>query len=276
MEKSKHSRFAERIRTRIWEETADTENPYLATSARCHGYALGELIARCDYAEMLFLMLRGELPEAPRAELLRRFLVAFSNPGPRHPATRAVMNAAASRTANADLLPIGLTILGGSHLGSSEVEASARFIGRSLRLDPEQLAGEMLDRNSRAAEPNGDLRIAPGFGTVFGSVDPYAQYLLNAILEGLPETRALDWISRFSRRLEDGGCGCLVPGVAAAVGVELGFAARVSGILYQLACLPGLAAHAIEMAGRGIEAMPFLPDSACEFIAPDVPDGELP
>ena len=58
------------------------------------------------------------------------------------------------------------------------------------------------------------------------------------------------------------------PGVAAAACVDLGFAPRAAGALYQIASLPGLLAHGLEMSRQGLQAMPFVPDENYEFLDP--------
>ena len=59
--------------------------------------------------------------------------------------------------------------------------------------------------------------------------------------------------------------------MAAAIASELGFGATAGGMLYQLASLPGLMAHGLEMAGQGITAMPFIPDQHYAMLAPGAP-----
>ena len=68
------------------------------------------------------------------------------------------------------------------------------------------------------------------------------------------------WAQRFAARLNAVGSGWLPTGVAAAICVELGFPGRTAALLFQLAAAPGLVAHGLEMAGRGVEAMPFVPE----------------
>jgi citrate synthase len=258
MEQRRPTAFAERARTRIWEEQPHPQNPYLATAARCHGYALDDMVSQLDYPGTLFLLLRGELPTPAQSALLQRFLVAFCNPGPRHAATRAVMNAAASGTRSADLGAIGLTLLGGEHLGSAEVENSARFIARSRDRDPLALAAQL--GATGLAEGPGDRRIAPGFGSCFGDVDPLATSLAGLFAAEAEPAGPLQWSMRFAAALEPAGCGWLMPGLAAALCCEMGFGARAAGLLFQIAALPGLLAHGLEMAGQGITAMPFIAD----------------
>lgn len=262
MEETRDTAFARRIQTRIWQETPVPGNPWLAGGARCHGYDLGAMIAGLDYPSTIFLLLRGELPDAAQAALLRRFLVAFCNPGPRHAATRATMNAAASGTDPVHLGAIGLAILGGEHLGSAEVEAAARFLARHRGDDPAAIAAARIG----SCEPaEGDLRMAPGFGTLHGAIDPHAGSLARALGAESGTWRTLDWGAAFARELGAAGAGWLLPGVAAAACLDLGFAPRTAAALFQIAALPGLLAHGLEMSRLGPEAMPFVPDEAYEM-----------
>jgi citrate synthase len=273
MEERRNTQFAQRIRTRIWRELPDADNPWLATDAHCHGYAHSEMVGQLDYPQTLFLLLRGELPDAQQGELLRRFLVAFCNPGPRHGATRAAMNAAASGTRSRHLAAIGLALLGGEHLGSGEVEKAATFLARHRHADATALAASLITTGTGAEQP-ADRRVAPGFGTLFGGIDPQARTLA-ALLGAAPGSwPALAWGERFATCLREAGCGWLAPGVAAAACVDLGFSPRAAGVLYQIASLPGLLAHGLEMGRQGLQAMPFVPDEDYEFLDPR--DGATP
>jgi len=78
----------------------------------------------------------------------------------------------------------------------------------------------------------------------------------------------LAWGERFAACVHEAGCGWLAPGVAAAACIDLGFAQRAAGALYQIAALPGLLAHGLEMGRQGLQAMPFVPDQNYEFLDP--------
>lgn len=265
MEESRNTRFASRLRTRIWEEIPDPHNPWIATAARCHGYAHEAMIEQLDYPQTIYLLLRGELPDSRQRALLQRFLVAFCNPGPRHGATRATMSAAASGTRTRHLAAIGMGLLGGEHLGSAEVENAAAFIARQHGADPDTLAHELLARIDRSPDA-GDLRVAPGFGTLYGVVDSRAARTARLLADTPGEWRALAWGNRFAACLAEGGCGWLEPGVAAAACLDLGFAPRSAGVLYQIASLPGLLAHGLEAGRQGLQAFPFVSDENYEFV----------
>lgn len=267
MEESRNTRFAARLRTRVWQEIPDPQNPWLTAAARCHGYAHEEMIEQLDYPQTLYLLLRGELPNSRQRTLLQRFLVAFCNPGPRHGATRATMCAAASGTHTRHLGTIGLATLSGEHLGSTEVENAAAFITRHRDAAPGTLAMRLLADESHQAG-DADRRLAPGFGTLYGTADPRAAALARQLAATPGEWPALAWGQLFVDAMATAGCGWLEPGVAAAVCVDLGFAPRTAGVLYQMAALPGLLAHGIEMGRQGLQAFPFVPDELYEFIDP--------
>lgn len=270
MERSRETPFPERVRTRVWEELPAQENPWIATGARCHGYALQEMARKLSFEDAIFLLLRGELPEPRQRRLFSRFLVSFCNPGPRHAAARAVMNAAASGTRTAALPSIGLALLGGEHLGSAEVERSAAFIVARRSESPVSLAGRLCAPSDVDKGP--ERRVAPGFGTLYGSIDAFCASLAAPLLELAGADGPLVWARDFSDALARHGCGWLQPGLAAAALLELGFAPRACGMVFQIAALPGLVAHALETAGRGITAMPFVPEDRYEFV--DDPAGD--
>jgi citrate synthase len=266
MERSRDTPFPDRIRTRVWEEVPAQDNHWIATGARCHGYALEDMVQRLSFADSVFLLLRGELPNPSQQQLFSRFLVSFCNPGPRHAATRAVMNAAASGTRTAALPSIGLALLGGEHLGSAEVEQAAAFILAKSAEDPAALATTHAASLASASGP--DRRVAPGFGTLHGEVDAFCCSLAEPLLALARSDGPLTWSASFAQALAPYGCGWLQPGLAAACLLELGFAPRATGLLYQFASLPGLIAHAMETAGRGITAMPFVPEERYEYLTP--------
>jgi len=257
--------FASRTATRIWQEEAAPHNPYLAASCRCHGYDLLELVKGGSVVEVFFLLFRGELPDKAQADLLEALMIGLMNPGPRHPATRAAMNAGVGKTSPAHILPIGLAVLGGDHLGGEEVMAGMRFFRKNSKSDPAALAAELLAMPRPAP---GDYHIAPGFGTRYGGIDPIPQAMASH-LQALPGSgKALRWGEQFAAALKPAGMGWLASGVAAATFCDLGFHPRAGAGLFQLLCAPGLLAHGLEMANKPITAMPFL-DEEHYVIAPD-------
>jgi citrate synthase len=213
----------------------------------------------CNFSDVLYLLLRGELPTSDQRQLFNSALVALVNPGPRHPATRAAMNAGVGKTDPAHILPISLSLLGGRYLGGAEVEASMRFIKKHLRKDPIQSAAELFSTEVRPTD--GDWHIAPGFGSRFGGVD-IMQGKLARVLVNMPGSgESLQWGNAFAEALQPHGMSWLSTGVAAAAFADLGFLPRISAGLFQLANAPGLLAHGLEFTNKPYTAMPFVADA---------------
>lgn len=257
VERRKES-FVQRQVTRIWQELPSADNPFTASEARCHGYELLELMERRSFADVLYLLFQGELPDREQAELLEALMIGLISPGPRHPATRAAMCAGVGKTDPAHILPISLSILGGSHLGAGEIEDAMRFLRKNCRQDPRQTARDLS--TSMEETVNDDHRPAPGFGSRFGGMDEIPVRMAR-YLSSLPGARqALTWGCAFSDALAEQGMGWLATGVAAATLSDLGFQPRAGAGLYQLFSAPGLLAHGVELASKPFTAMPFPAD----------------
>jgi citrate synthase len=246
--------FVDRPVTRIWREQATVENPYVAEKCACHGYDVLELANKRSYIDVLFLLFRGELPTAEQEQLLQRLMIAFINPGPRHPATRAAMNAGVSRTDVGHILPIALSLL-----SASGIEDGMRFLRKNQRRAAEEVAAELYTGENNKPE-EGDWLIAPGFGSSYDSIDSMAQHTADVLLETTCNKPVLEWGNTFARALNDYGMGWLPSGIVAAVLADLGFQPRAGIGLFQILCAPGLLAHGAEMANKPLTAMPFIAD----------------
>ena len=257
--RSRNQAFAERTATRIWRETPSPTNPYIAQQALCYGYDLVELMQGCSFVEVFYLLLRGELPSREQAQLLEQLMIALVNPGPRHPATRAAMNAAIGKTDPVHILPIALGVLGGKHEGAGEIEAAMRFLRKASRQPAEQLAQQLVWPEAMDT-PVDDEPPAPGFGRHYGGIDLLTRRLAEQLLCLPGAGSVLSWGEALAAQLAPQGRGWLATGLAAAVFCDLGFQPRAGACLYQLMAAPGLVAHGLELANKPITAMPFVKD----------------
>ena len=246
--------FTEKTTTRIWEETACKDNPYIAKSALCHGYDLYELMDQCSFIEVFYLLFIGELPNKNKAKILETLMIALINPGPRHPATRAAMNAAVGKTLPEHILPIATSIMGGYNLGSTEVVQAMQFLNRQKKKPASEYANSLLQY------PIENERIAPGFGSRFGGTDIMAHTIAKRLLALDEAGPCLQWGQAFAQVIQPKGLGWLSTGLAAAVFNDLGFHHKTAGLLFQLISSPGLAAHGMELTNKPLTAMPFVSD----------------
>lgn len=106
--------FVDKTKTRIWCEQSLQGNPYIAEQVFCHGYEMCDLLENSRYVDVLYLLIKGELPDKQSSRLLEKLMIGLINPGPRHPATRAAMNAGVGKTLPVHILPIGAMAMGAS------------------------------------------------------------------------------------------------------------------------------------------------------------------
>lgn len=250
--------FEDRSATRIWCEQPAADNPYLAARCLCHGYDIVELAGKRPFVDVLFLLFIGELPTREQADLLQTLMIAFINPGPRHPATRAAMNGGVGKTQAAHLLPIGLSVLSGSHLGGEEVILSMKYLQRHRDKNPRALARKLL---RQPGTEGGDCHLIPGFGSRFGGIDPIPQQLAGLLAEMEASGEALRWGSRFVEEIKPHDMGWLSTGITAAVLCDLGFSPFSGAGLFQIISAPGLLAHGLEFIYKPVTAMPFLDEN---------------
>ena len=259
--KKRDETFTDKVKSKICQEIPAPANPYIADRVLWHGYDVIELMRHRSLIDVIFLLMKGELPNALQAGQLEQTLILLANPGPRHSATRSVMNASVSKTNPEHFLPIGLSLLGGEYLGAAEVRDAIKFLRRNMRKDPQHLAGELCHAKAGISQAEGeDNRPAPGYGTHYSGIDSYARSAAAQLASSFPDNEALAWGMQFAKALETMPAGWLLTGVAAAMFVELGFTPHAGAGLYQLAACPGLLAHGIELSGKPITAMPFVSD----------------
>ncbi|MCW8196359.1 citrate synthase [Proteobacteria bacterium 005FR1] len=249
-------KFADRITTRIWLEEPSSENPYVAKASYCHGYNILELASKRSFSDVIYLLFRGELPNEHEAELFASLMVSFINPGPRHAATRAAMNAGVGKTDPSNILPVALSIFGGEHLGSGEVEPALRWLRKNLKKSPQDLARELL-HTVGSSDREGDFHVAPGFGSFYGSIDEMSSAIAEQLLRLPAAGPVMKWAAEFSKILNTAQMGWLSTGVVAATLADLGFQPRVAPGIFQIMSAPGLFAHGIELASKPLTAMPF-------------------
>ncbi len=249
--------YVKRTATRLWHELPATDNAYITAQSRCHGYDLMQLMQKRSFIDVLYLLFRGELPSPDEAALFEALMVGFINPGPRHPATRAAMNAGIGKTDPGLILPIALTTLNGKHNGAGSLEEGMRFL-RQQRHPAQDTARQLLATTERPTE--GDCNIAPGFGSHYNGIDQMSQQIAEHLRHMPAAGTALNWGQQFAQALAEEGMGWLATGIVAAVLTDLGFQPRAAAGIYQIISAPGLFAHGVELANKPMTAMPFIAD----------------
>ncbi|MEX3924715.1 citryl-CoA lyase [Paraburkholderia sp. BR10936] len=225
-------------------------------SIKVRGYPIQELIGSVSFPQMIWLMLRGELPGDEEATLLEAALVASVDHGPHAPSI------AISRMATSCGLPINgamasaLNALDDVHGGAGQqaVELYADIAARIV-------AGAPFDA---AVEAGVDEFIAshgkylPGFGHRFHPVDPRAGRLLALVDARVASGTIKGRYAAIARGIEallkkrkDRPVPMNIDGVTAVIYAELGFAPELARGVFCLSRAVGILAHAWEQRGRG-------------------------
>ncbi len=246
------------IRSNIWREEPEPDNPFATRAAYCRGYDVyGEMLGQARWVEMLYLLFREEAPTAAQADMLETLAVALANPGPRDASVHAAMCGGVSGSTAASSLMAALAVGAGQFAGGHEVflaMESWMACGNNLDAWRKRLGGLEAIPGSIWPTPEHP----PGF-------DPYGVGTATSVKQTLACLARYDsgvqlaWLQQNLPVLEAsaGGCPLAMSGVAAAALVDLGFTPEQGEMLYLLLRLPGAAAHALEQQPLGYKKFPF-------------------
>ena len=236
---------ADGIRTAIWDEEAEPDNPFVAVRSYCRGYdVFGELLGAVSSSDYLYMLLRGELPAPAASTALRILTVALANPGPRDSSVHAAMAAGVGGSTAASMLMAALAVGAGSQGGAREVfDAMANLQdsappSRPIDIWPEPAA-------------------TPGFSDQARQCPLPVRQTLALLATLLPEGSTADLHARREALEAEQGAPLALTGVVAAALSDLGFSAEEGEMLYLLLRLPGAAAHALEQKRQGFRHFPF-------------------
>jgi len=238
------------------------------------GYPIQELIGALSFAQMIWLMLRGEVPSAPQAKLLEAALVAAVDHGPQAPSI------AISRMAVTCGLPINgamasaINALDDIHGGAGQqcMELYQAIAQRIDTGDGEQVAVESeLDR---FIVERG--KIVAGFGHRFHRTDPRAVKLLELVGVAQNEGIVSGRFARIGTLIEQSlgrRKGSRIPmnidGATAVIYSELGFPAPLGRGLFVLSRSVGILAHAWEQTQQGGRIKgPMPPKIPFQYVGP--------
>ena len=220
------------------------------------GYAIQDLIGRISFPQMIWLMLRGDLPNAGQARLLEAALVASVDHGPHAPSIAIARMAASTGIGLNNAMASAVNVLGDVHGGAGQqcmelYEAIAADPG--YRTDPDGAVDGALAGFTAAHG-----KIVPGFGHRFHAIDPRCAPLLALIEDARRAGLVTGQYAIIGRAVEDGirrRTGKSIPmnidGITAAIFCELGFPAPLGRGLFILSRSVGILAHAWEEMSRG-------------------------
>ncbi|MBI5925252.1 MAG: citryl-CoA lyase [Aquabacterium sp.] len=251
------------LHTRIWHEEPEVDNPFATRTARCHGYDVyGHMLGRARWADMVWLLIKGEAPSISEAAMLDALAVALANPGPRDPMVHAAMCGGVGGSPAAASLMAALAVGAGQSGGARDVYLSMRLWARCDALTP----SDWIDTLTHTRPPTwlapddaGWPAIEHPAGFDANGVSTPTVVLKSLVtLAGLSQGPRLAWMVSQRDVLERAaGLPLAMTGVAAAALADMGFHARQGEMLFLLLRLPGAAAHALEQADYGFKHFPY-------------------
>lgn len=220
------------------------------------GYPVQDLIGRIGYAEMVWLMLRGELPTPAQGALLEACLVAAVDHGPHAPSI------AISRMAVTCGLPLNgamasaINALDDVHGGAGQqCMELMQAIDHAARGDAPTAALVAAEVDRFAAEHG---KVIPGFGHRWHGVDPRSVRLLELVKQAMAEGVVGGRFAAIGTAIEallQARKGVPIPmnidGITAAIFLELGFPPPLGRGLFILSRSVGILAHAWEQTQQG-------------------------
>jgi citrate synthase len=228
------------------------------------GYPIEQLIGRVRFPDMIWLMLRGELPTRGQSDLLEAALVPGVDHGPHAPSI------AISRMAVTCGLPVNgamasaINVLDDIHGGAGqqcmelyrEIDAEAGAKG-----DLVAAASAVINRHRDAGE-----KIVPGFGHRFHPVDPRCAPLFELVAKAVAAGTVGGRYAEIGRAVEKALEGVKkrhipmnIDGITAVIFCELGFEPELGRGLFILSRSVGILAHAWEQKQRGRRIMGPMP-----------------
>lgn len=222
---------------------------------RYRGYPIEQLIGRVSYSQMVWLMLRGELPSKEEGLLLDAALMAAVDHGPQAPSIAIARMASTCGVGLNNAMASALNVLGDVHGGAGE-QAVVLYRQISDYMNEGHDLKEATHMALTAFWEQGG-KFVPGFGHRFHPIDPRAPRLLDLVDAAAAKGTVSGQFAHIARAVEnaiEALKGKRIPmnidGATAVIYAELGFPAPLARGLFCLSRSVGILAHAWEQSQR--------------------------
>ena len=228
------------------------------------GYAIEDLIGRVRFPDMIWLMLRGELPTRGQSHLLEAALVPGVDHGPHAPSIAISCMAISCGLPVNGAMASAINVLDDVHGGAGQQCMELyRAIDAMAGADGDLVAAAtaIIRRQREAGE-----KIVPGFGHRFHPIDPRVAPLFDLVSKAVAAGTVSGRWAAIGHAVEEALkaiTGRAIPmnidGITAVVFCELGFEPELGRGLFILSRSVGILAHAWEQKQRGRRMMGPMP-----------------
>jgi citrate synthase len=214
------------------------------------GHPIEDLIGELGFAEMIWLMVRGDRPCPGQLRLFEAALVAAVDHGPQAPSIAAARMAVTCGVSLNNALATGVNMLGDVHGGAGE--QAVEFYHYIQGFD-----GPIAKAIDAWIHENG--RIIPGFGHRFHTpTDPRAPRLMELVHHAVGTDVCTGEFARIAEQVEQELASrkarpipMNIDGATAVIYAELGFAPPLARGLFCLSRSVGILAHSWEQLQQG-------------------------
>jgi citrate synthase len=228
------------------------------------GYPIEELIGRVRFPDMIWLMLRGDLPSRGQSDLLEAAMVPGVDHGPHAPSIAIARMAVTCGLPVNGAMASAINVLDDIHGGAGqqcmelyrEVDAEAGKDG-----DLVTAATSVIERHRNAGE-----EIVPGFGHRFHPVDPRTAPLFALVAKAEAAGVVSGRYAAIGHAVEAAISAIKkrhipmnIDGITAVIFCELGFEPELGRGIFALSRAVGILAHAWEQKQRGRRIMGPMP-----------------
>ena len=233
---------------------------------RIRGYDIADLMEHLSFADVIYLILKGELPNNQQRRMMEAMLVSSIDHGPTPPSNLAARTVFSGGNPLNAAVAAGVLTIGDSHGGA--IEQCARILQDWAKKEgaPKDLAAKLV------AEFKEKNRRMPGYGHRIHKRDPRTVKLLEIAERIGYKGRHIELAVEIQEELERTSGKDLplnVDGAIAAVISEMGVDWRLGKGFFIISRVPGLVAHVHEEWTRE-KTMRKLGPPAYEYDGPTV------
>jgi citrate synthase len=228
------------------------------------GYPIQELIGRVRFPDMIWLMLRGELPTRAQSDLLEAAMVPGVDHGPHAPSIAIARMAVTCGLPVNGAMASAVNVLDDIHGGAGQQCMELyRAIDAAAGPDGDLVAAAtaIIRRQREAGE-----KIVPGFGHRFHPIDPRVVPLFGLVDKAVAAGAVSGRFAAIGHAVEEALAVVTgrritmnIDGITAVIFCELGFEPELGRGLFALSRSVGILAHAWEQKQRGRRIMGPMP-----------------
>lgn len=215
------------------------------------GYKLDELMGKVKFTDMVYLLIKGELPSSIESKMLEAILISSVDHGVTPPSCLATRNAASTGAPINCALASGILAINKYHGGAIE-GCMNDLIHIKEESQKEKLP--LIEVTRKFCKEKIDMRLKiSGFGHRIHTDDPRTKKLFQLSKELGIAKEFVEIIGILKQSIEETSSKSLpinVDGALAAILLDMGFSPSIANGFFILSRIPGLLAHYLEELGE--------------------------